>query len=71
MISPTAFPFSRTFCDRREKPIAGDAPVCWPRRLFEYIRNQAEHHAQMSFKDAYRQLCEKHEIAIDERYVWD
>ena len=37
----------------------------------EYIRNQAEHHAQMSFEDEYRQICEKHEIEIDERYVWD
>ena len=37
----------------------------------EYIRNQAEHHAQMSFQDEYRQICGKHEIEIDERYVWD
>ena len=36
-----------------------------------YIRNQAEHHTNMSFKDEYRQICEKHEIEIDERYVWD
>jgi len=36
-----------------------------------YIRNQAEHHTKMSFQDEYRQLCVKHEIDIDERYVWD
>jgi hypothetical protein len=37
----------------------------------KYIRNQAEHHAKLPFQEEYRQLCEKHGIAIDERYVWD
>ena len=37
----------------------------------QYIRNQAEHHARISYKDEYRRICEKHEIEIDERYVWD
>jgi putative transposase len=37
----------------------------------EYIRDQAEHHARMSFQDEYRRMCEKHDIKIDERYVWD
>jgi len=36
-----------------------------------YIRNQIEHHTRMSFQDEYRQLCAKHEVDIDERYVWD
>ena len=36
-----------------------------------YIRNQAEHHGKVSFKEEYRQLCAKHGIEIDERYVWD
>ncbi len=36
-----------------------------------YIRNQEQHHATMSFQDEYRQLCAKHNIEIDERYVWD
>ena len=36
-----------------------------------YIRNQAEHHAKQSFMDEYRQLCKKHDVEIDERYVWD
>ncbi len=36
-----------------------------------YIHNQAEHHAGMSFQDEYRQLCVKHEVDIDEQYVWD
>ena len=36
-----------------------------------YIRNQIQHHAKMSFQDEYRRICEKHNIEIDERYVWD
>jgi REP element-mobilizing transposase RayT len=36
----------------------------------KYIRNQAEHHAKMTFRDEYRKLCSKHGIEIDERYVW-
>lgn len=36
-----------------------------------YIREQAMHHAKMSFQEEYRALCEKHELDIDERYVWD
>lgn len=37
----------------------------------QYIRNQEEHHAKLTFQDEFRALCEKHEIEIDERYVWD
>jgi REP element-mobilizing transposase RayT len=35
------------------------------------IRNQVEHRAKLSFQDEYRRICEKHNIEIDERYVWD
>ncbi len=37
----------------------------------EYIRNQELHHKQRSFQDELRLLCEKHEMEIDEQYVWD
>jgi hypothetical protein len=37
----------------------------------QYIRNQIEHHAKLTFQDEYRRICEKHKIEIDERYVWD
>ena len=37
----------------------------------EYIRNQEAHHQTRSFQDELRLLCEKHEIDIDEKYVWD
>ena len=37
----------------------------------KYIRDQAEHHSRLSFQDELRLLCQKHEIEINERYVWD
>lgn len=36
-----------------------------------YIANQEQHHQQMSFEDDFRKLCERHGVAIDERYAWD
>ena len=36
-----------------------------------YIENQHSHHRQMSFKEEFRVLCEKHGVELDERYVWD
>ena len=39
--------------------------------LVDYIRNQEEHHRRWTFQDELRWLCQLHEVAIDERYVWD
>jgi len=36
-----------------------------------YIANQEEHHKRMSFQDEFREICNRHRIEIDERYVWD
>ncbi len=36
-----------------------------------YVANQEERHRRMSFQDEFRELCRKHGIEIDERYVWD
>ena len=36
-----------------------------------YIANQQDHHKRMSFQDEFRELCKRHGIEIDERYVWD
>ena len=36
-----------------------------------YIRSQAEHHRHKSFQDEYRAFLQKHEIAFDERFLWD
>lgn len=37
----------------------------------EYIRGQREHHRVKTFEDEYRAFLKKHEIAYDERYVFD
>ena len=36
-----------------------------------YIANQEEHHKRISFKDEFREMCKRHGLEIDERYVWD
>jgi REP element-mobilizing transposase RayT len=36
-----------------------------------YIANQEEHHRRMTFQDEFREMCRRHGIEIDERYVWD
>jgi REP element-mobilizing transposase RayT len=36
-----------------------------------YIENQEEHHRRMTFQDELRAFCQRHEVEIDERYVWD
>jgi REP element-mobilizing transposase RayT len=37
----------------------------------QYIANQEEHHKRISFQDEFRALCQRHGIALDERYAWD
>lgn len=37
----------------------------------KYIAGQAEHHRQVSFKDEFVEFLHRHEIAHDERYLWD
>jgi putative transposase len=39
--------------------------------LVDCIQNQEEHHRKWSFQDEVRWLCQLHEVAIDERYIWD
>ena len=36
-----------------------------------YVRNQHDHHKQVSFQDEYRTFLKRYEIEFDERYVWD
>ena len=36
-----------------------------------YIANQEEHHKRISFQDEFREICKRHGVGIDERYVWD
>jgi REP element-mobilizing transposase RayT len=39
--------------------------------VLRYIANQEQHHRRQSFQDEFRELCRRHGLAIDERYVWD
>ncbi len=41
------------------------------KRVQGYIGSQEAHHRRLSFQEELRQLLEKHQIAFDERYVWD
>jgi len=36
-----------------------------------YIRNQAAHHARLSFKEELISLLRKNRVEFDERYLWD
>jgi REP element-mobilizing transposase RayT len=36
-----------------------------------YIRNQREHHKQVSFQDEFRAFLKRYEIDFNEQYVWD
>ena len=36
-----------------------------------YIGNQVKHHAEQSYQDEFRTLCERHGVDLDERYAWD
>ena len=40
-------------------------------QVVRYIRNQEEHHKRMTFQDEFRELCRRHGLEVDERYVWD
>jgi REP-associated tyrosine transposase len=37
----------------------------------DYIVNQEAHHRKMNFQDELRALLREHDVAWDERYVWD
>jgi putative transposase len=41
------------------------------KQVKQYISNQEEHHKRISFQDEFRELCRRHGVEIDERYVWD
>ena len=36
-----------------------------------YITNQEEHHRKFTFQEEFMPLLKKHEIAYDERYIWE
>ena len=36
-----------------------------------YIKTQEEHHREMTFKEEFLVLLNKHRVAYDERYLWE
>ncbi len=40
-------------------------------KVVDYIANQDERHFKTSYQDEFRRICKRHEVPIDERYVWD
>jgi putative transposase len=40
-------------------------------RVLQYVEHQEEHHRKRTFQEEFRELCRKHHLEIDERYVWD
>ena len=40
-------------------------------KVKKYIANQEEHHKRTTFKEEYLEFLENHNLAYDERYVWD
>jgi hypothetical protein len=39
--------------------------------VVEYIKKQENHHKNISFKDEFRKLLERHGLEYDEKYLWD
>jgi len=37
----------------------------------EYIQHQVQHHRIRTFQEEFREFLLKHEVAFEERYVWD
>jgi REP element-mobilizing transposase RayT len=35
-----------------------------------YIAHKEEHHRKRTFQEEFRELCQRHGVEIDERYVW-
>ena len=55
----------------QEKYGAFSVSVSQLEKITEYIKGQQEHHRKMTFKEEFVALLKKHEIAYDERYLWD
>jgi len=39
--------------------------------IIQYIKDQKEHHRQMTFQEEFIALLKKHRVEYDERYLWD
>jgi len=56
------------YSTKNRGPWLKDPNLC--NELYEYA-NQAEHHKRMTCQDEFREICKRHDIEIEERYVWD
>jgi hypothetical protein len=41
------------------------------KEVIHYIMNQEEHHRRRTFQEEFREFLKRHNVAYDERYVWD
>ncbi|TAK95557.1 MAG: IS200/IS605 family transposase [Verrucomicrobia bacterium] len=39
--------------------------------VLDYIKNQEEHHREISFQEEFLAFLKKHEIKYDEKYLWE
>ncbi len=39
--------------------------------VVNYIKNQEQHHTQVSFQDEFRRLCNIYNVDLYEKYAWD
>ena len=42
-----------------------------PETIILYIEQQAEHHRTLTFQEEYLRILKGHEMAFDERYLWN
>ena len=40
-------------------------------KTIQYIKNQEAHHRRMTFQEEFVALLKRHQIAYDERYLWE
>lgn len=40
-------------------------------QVIAYVDRQSDHHGKMTFQEEFRTLCRRHNVPLDERYVWD
>ena len=41
------------------------------RETIRYIEQQEEHHRTLTFQEEYLRILKRHEMAFDERYLWN
>ncbi len=40
-------------------------------KVVDYIAKQDARHTKLTYQDEFRKICKRHNVPIDERYVWD